>query len=84
MADPRSRAEDTAPRSHAHASAPRTALGPIIVAPGESAAAASRPEQVLDEEYHIYESNPAPWWVGLLWVAFLVFGAAYLIINLLD
>jgi hypothetical protein len=36
-----------------------------------------------DERVHVYESNPAPWWIGLLWVAFLLFGATYLIVNLL-
>jgi len=32
--------------------------------------------------YHSYESNPVPWWIAVLWVAFFIFGAAYLIINL--
>ncbi|MEW6268702.1 MAG: hypothetical protein AB1689_05320 [Thermodesulfobacteriota bacterium] len=67
------------------APAPPPDLGPIVAAPGESAAAASRPDQPLDDaRYHIYEANPAPWWIGLGWIAFLVFGAIYLIVNLLD
>lgn len=61
-----------------------SAAGPIVALPSESAATASRPDQALDERYHAYESNPAPWWIGLAWIAFLVFGAAYLIVNLLD
>lgn len=78
MADPHARKEG------AHAPPPATpSLGAIIASPGESAASASRPDQLLDEGYHIYESNPAPWWVGLLWVSFLVFGVVYLILNLL-
>lgn len=59
-------------------------VGPIIASGTESAAAASRPEQYLDDRYQAYESNPAPWWIGLLWIAYLVFGAAYLIVNLIE
>ena len=51
---------------------------------GASAAEASRPETHLEERYHIYESNPAPWWIGLLWAAYLIFGVTYLIVNLLE
>lgn len=69
-------------RYHAPASLP--ALGPIIAAPTESAASASHPEQILDDRYQAYESNPAPWWIGFLWLAFLAFGAAYLIVNLIE
>jgi len=58
-------------------------VGPIVAVPGESPAAASRPDQPLeDERWHIYESNPAPWWIGLLWLAFFVFAVVYLIVNL--
>jgi len=67
----------------AHEPAPR-APGPILAASGRSPAEASRPETELDERFHIYESNPAPWWMALLWVAFLIGGAAYLIYNLLK
>jgi hypothetical protein len=51
---------------------------------GSSAAEASRPETPLEERYHIYESNPAPWWIGLLWATYLIFGVVYLIVNLLE
>lgn len=60
-----------------------THRGPIVAPAGASAAEASRPDQALDERFHIYESNPAPWWVALMWLIFLVSGAAYLIINLM-
>lgn len=60
------------------------ATGPIVAGPAESAASASHPDQLLDDRYQTYESNPAPWWIGLLWIAFLVFGAAYLIVNLIE
>ena len=73
--------------SHASSVADRARLdtrGPIVVPPGGPPAAACRPESGLDEDrVHIYDSNPAPWWIGLLWVSYFVFGAAYLIINLL-
>lgn len=60
------------------------ARGPVVAAPGAPAATANRPASGLDEErVHLYESNPAPWWIGLLWVTFFVFGAAYLIVNLI-
>jgi hypothetical protein len=61
-----------------------SAVGPVLAPPGASAAEASRPETQLDERYHIYESNPAPWWIGLLWAAYLIFGVVYLIVNLLE
>jgi len=57
--------------------------GPIVSPRGASSAGASRPETPLDERFHIYESNPAPWWIALLWLSFLIGGAAYLIVNLL-
>lgn len=63
---------------------PLPAVGPIVAGPAESAATASRPDQILDDRYQAYESNPAPWWIGLMWIAFLVFGAAYLIVNLIE
>lgn len=55
---------------------------PIIVPMGKSPAEASRPEQELDGAYNSYESNPAPWWIGLLWACFLIGGGIYLLINL--
>lgn len=57
---------------------------PILAPRGASPAEASRPETPLDARYHIYESNPAPWWLALVWLAFFVGGAAYLIINLIE
>ena len=79
MADPHARKEG----AHAPPPSATPSLGAIIASPGEGAAAASRPDQLLDGGYNSYESNPAPWWIGLLWVSFLIFGAAYLIFNLL-
>lgn len=67
-----------------HPSPPSSAAGPVLAPLGASAAEASRPETQLDERYHIYESNPAPWWIGLLWVAYLIFGVVYLIVNLIE
>ena len=57
---------------------------PILAPSGASAAQASQPETQLDEEYHIYESNPAPWWIAVLWLSFFIFGVTYLILNLLK
>lgn len=57
-------------------------LGPIMVSARQSAARASHPDQPLDDRFQAYESNPAPWWIGLLWLSFLVGGASYLIVNL--
>jgi hypothetical protein len=57
---------------------------PILAPEGESPACASHPDQELDGRYNIYEHNPAPWWVALYWIAFLVFGAAYLVVNLVQ
>ena len=58
--------------------------GPIVARPGEPPASASQPEQVLEQRFHGYESNPAPWWIALLWGSFFVFGIAYLLINLIS
>ncbi|HZR82716.1 MAG TPA: hypothetical protein VFD92_16600 [Candidatus Binatia bacterium] len=72
---------------HAPSALERAALaarGPILAPPGSPAAAASRPDSGLEDEApHRYESNPAPWWIGVLWAAFFAFGVAYLIVNLL-
>jgi hypothetical protein len=73
-----------APAPHAASPPASLPVGPIVAPPGESAAAASHPDQPLEgERWHIYESNPAPWWIGLLWLAFFVFAVFYLIVNLL-
>jgi len=58
-------------------------VDPILAPPGESPALASDPTQELDERYHAYESNPAPWWMAVVWIAFLVGGALYLVRNLI-
>jgi len=56
---------------------------PIVAPRGESPATASDPHTVLeDATYHIYEANPAPWWIGLLWLAFFVGGIVYLLVAL--
>ncbi len=60
------------------------AIGPILTPTGASPAEASRPDTELDEAHHTYESHPAPWWIALLWLAFFIFGAVYLIVNLLP
>ncbi len=57
---------------------------PILAPPSASPAEASHPEVVFDERYHAYESNPVPWWLTLIWLSFLIGGAAYLIVNMLD
>jgi hypothetical protein len=57
---------------------------PVLAQRGASPANASDPRVPLDDgHWHIYEANPAPWWVALLWAAFFVFGVVYLITNLL-
>jgi hypothetical protein len=57
---------------------------PVIVPPGASAAGASDPARDLDDgHYHIYESNPVPWWVVLVWLGFIAFAIVYLIRNLM-
>ena len=56
---------------------------PILAPPGASPALASSPYRELDHAHHVYESNPAPWWVALLWIGFLVGGAVYLVVNLM-
>ncbi len=67
-----------------HTSPTPSPLGPVLAPLGASAAEASRPETALEERYHIYESNPAPWWIGVLWASYLIFGVIYLVLNLLE
>lgn len=57
---------------------------PVLAPPGGSPALASRPDTDLDHAYHAYEANPVPWWVAVLWVAFLIGGATYLVFNLMQ
>lgn len=58
---------------------------PILAPSGGSAALASQPETPLEcERYHIYDANPAPWWVSTLWLLFFVFAFSYLMLNLLQ
>jgi hypothetical protein len=56
---------------------------PILAPPGASPARASSPYRELDHAHHAYQSNPAPWWIALLWIGFLVGGAVYLVVNLM-
>jgi hypothetical protein len=58
---------------------------PVLAPRGTSPAAASDPARDVDDgSYHIYESNPVPWWVALVWLAFFVFGVTYLIRSLME
>jgi hypothetical protein len=57
-------------------------LGPVMAPRGDSPAVASQPTQELDPRHQTYESHPVPWWVAVLWLAFLVGGATYLVVNL--
>jgi hypothetical protein len=58
---------------------------PIVAPQGTSPAAASDPARDLEDgRYHIYESNPVPWWVALVWLAFVAFAITYLIRNLME
>jgi hypothetical protein len=59
-------------------------IDPIVAPPGGSPALASRPDRELDQGWHAYEANPAPWWIAALWIVFLVGGAAYLVVNLME
>lgn len=58
--------------------------GPILAPHNASPAESSRPETPLDDGYHIYESNPVPWWIALMWISFLIFGITYLLVNLVS
>lgn len=86
MAEGRAHGDGEAARARRdfHAPAELPSQGPIIVGARQSAASASQPDQPLDDRYQAYESNPAPWWIGLLWICFLVGGATYLIVNLIE
>lgn len=59
-------------------------LGPIVAPRGDSPALTSHPNQELDPRFQTYEANPVPWWVTVVWISFLAFGAIYLIVNLLE
>jgi hypothetical protein len=57
---------------------------PVLAPRGSSPATASDPARdVEDGHYHIYEANPVPWWVVLVWLSFIAFAIAYLIRNLM-
>ena len=58
--------------------------GPVVAPRGDSPARASQPETPLDGRWHIYDSNPVPWWMAVLWLTFFVFAVTYLIRNLLE
>lgn len=55
---------------------------PILAAPGGAPATASHPDTPLDQRWHVYEPNPAPWWIAGAWIAFFAFGVGYLLLNL--
>lgn len=58
---------------------------PIVAPHGTSPARASDPARDLDDgRYHIYEANPVPWWIALVWLAFFGFAIVYLIRNLME
>lgn len=58
---------------------------PVLAPHGKSPATASDPPHAVDDgHYHIYESNPVPWWVALVWLGFFGFGIVYLIRSLMD
>ena len=57
---------------------------PVLAPRGTSPARASDPARVDDGHYHIYESNPVPWWVALAWLSFVGFAITYLIRNLME
>jgi hypothetical protein len=57
---------------------------PIVAPHSASPAESSRPDIPLEGEYHIYESNPVPWWIALMWISFLIFGISYLMVNLVT
>jgi hypothetical protein len=58
---------------------------PVVAARGASPAAASDPGRDLEDgHYHIYEANPVPWWVVVVWLAFIAFAITYLIRNLME
>ena len=61
--------------------------GPVLAPRGTSPAAASAPDPATDADdgrYHIYEANPVPWWVTLVWLVFIAFAIGYLIRNLME
>jgi len=58
---------------------------PVLAPRGTSPAAASDPARDVDDgRYHVYESNPVPWWVALVWLSFFAFAITYLIRNLME
>lgn len=58
---------------------------PIMAPSGGSPALASQPDTPLEcDRYHIYDANPAPWWIATLWMTFLIFAFSYLIVNILQ
>jgi hypothetical protein len=66
------------------ASDPRPAPArPVLAGPGESPATASRPDVTLDDRHLVYDTNPVPWWLALVWLGFFVFGLVYLLTSLL-
>ncbi len=59
-------------------------MGPLVAPPGASPAEANRPDSPLDARWNSYEANPAPWWIGVLWASFSLFGLIYLLRSMLS
>jgi hypothetical protein len=62
--------------------APET--GPVLAPSNASPAASSSVAGPEDTRFHIYEANPAPWWIAALWIGFFVFAVVYLLVNLIE
>lgn len=62
---------------------PKPGPGPVMVAAGGSPAAASTPDRLTEDGYHLYDTNPVPWWVVVIWLGFFAFAFVYLVTNLL-
>ncbi len=58
---------------------------PVLAPHGASPAEASDPARdIEDGQFHIYEANPVPWWVALVWLCFIGFAITYLIRSLME
>jgi hypothetical protein len=58
---------------------------PILAPPSASPAEASRPDVSLEDgRWHVYESNPVPWWIAFLWIGFVAFALVYLLKSMIH